>query len=138
MRREEMLGTQTADGFVPSVAAATATEVHPIFVAPIRCIIPTNGVNFVPQAAVTGDNTNTKNLNVQNRGSAGSGTTEVGNLDLVTGVNLVAFDKTNIPLGAALTLEAGDVLGLQVEKVGTGVLIPNIMFEITFKPAAVA
>lgn len=137
MRPEQMLGTQESQGFVPSVLAATATEVHPIFVAPFACTIPTDGVNFVPQAAVTGDNTDSKNLNIQNRGSAGAGTTEVGHLDLVTGTNLVAFDSKNIPLTAAVTLAAGDVLAVQVEKVGNGVLLPNLHFVVSYKPAGV-
>lgn len=138
MREQEMLGYVRSQGFVPSVLAATATEAHPIFVAPFRCKIPVDGVNFVPQAAVTGDNSNTKNLNVVNKGAAGAGTTEVGHKDLTTGVDLVAFDKTAITLTAATVLEAGDVLALQVEKVGTGVLLPNLHFEISFKKAAEA
>lgn len=137
MRPEQMLGTQESTAFVPSILAATATEVHPIFRAPFACIIPTDGVNVVPQADVTGDDTNTKYLNIQNRGSAGTGTTEIGHLDLATGVDLVDFDSKNIPLTAAVTLAAGDVLAVQVEKVGTGVLLPNLHFVITYKPAGV-
>ncbi|MBK6767432.1 MAG: hypothetical protein IPG71_14415 [bacterium] len=74
----------------------------------------------MPQAAVTGDNTNRTNLNILNKGASGSGTTEVGNLDLATGTNLTAFDSTNLPLNATyvsgVALAEGDVVTIQHEK----------------------
>lgn len=125
-----------AQTLVPSVLAATATEQHPIFVAPVKCRVL--AVSIVPQAAVTGDNTNTKNLNVINKGAAGVGTTEVANLDLVTGANLVAFDESAIPLNTTyvngVDMTEGDTLTLQVEKVGTGVLLPNLHVQVDYIP----
>lgn len=119
-------------------AAATATEQWPIFRAPVACTV--KKVTVVPQAAATGDNTNTTNLNIINKGSAGAGTTEIGNLDPVTGVNLVAFDDTNIPFNATylvpgVTLAEGDTLTLQHEKVGTGLLIPELLVHIEYYPS---
>jgi hypothetical protein len=109
-------------------AAATATEVHPIFRAPFACKLMK--VDVVAQAAVTGDNTNRTNLNILNAGAAGSGTTEVGNLDLVTTTgNMIANDSRNVPMNvtyltAGVTLAEGDVIVLQHEKVGNGVAVP--------------
>jgi hypothetical protein len=122
------------------VAAATTTESHPLFVAPQKCRVTL--VDIIPQAAVTGDNSNTKKLNIINKGSAGSGSTEVGNLDLTTGVNLVAHDLKNIPLNATyidpigVEMAAGDVLAVEYEKVGNGVLIPDCDALITWEPSA--
>src|SRR5687767_6956660 len=96
-------------------AAATATEKRAIFVAPRKCRVL--GVEFASDVAATGDNTNTTNLNLVNAGSAGVGTTEVGNLDLATSVNIVALDRRAIPLNTTyangVDLEEGDVLALE-------------------------
>lgn len=122
--------------FADAVAAGTATREDPIFVAPRACRVIQ--VSIVAQAASTGDNTNRKNLNILNKGSAGSGTTEVANLDLVTGTNLVAFDEKVIPLNATfaagVTLAAGDVLSLQTEQVGTGVAVGPFDIAILWEP----
>ena len=71
-----------AQATVPAVAAGTATIVYPIFVS--DRYVKIKSVSFVPQAAVTGDNTNRKNLNLHNRGTDGTGTTELANIDLAT------------------------------------------------------
>lgn len=114
-------------------AAATATEARAIFVAPRACKI--TGVSITPDAASTGDNTNTTNLNVINKGASGSGTTEIGNLDLVTSTNLTAFDEQAITI-TATALAAGDVVALQFEKVGTGVLVGPGVIKVTWYPTA--
>lgn len=117
-------------------AAATATEKRAIFVAPVKCRV--TGVTIISDIAVTGDNTNTTNANLINAGAAGVGTTEVGNLDFVTGVNAVALDGVAIPLNATYAngadLNEGDVLALQYEKVGTGVAIGPSLINVEWCP----
>lgn len=119
-----------------AIAAATATQKDPIFTAPCKCRV--TRVAVTPQAASTGDNTNTKNLNILNAGSDGTGTTEVGNKDLVTGTNLVALDETVVPLNTTyangVDLSEGDVLALQTEKVGTGVAVGPFLVSVDFVP----
>lgn len=114
-------------------AAATATEARAIFTAPRACKI--TGVSFTPDVASTGDNTNTTYLNVINKGASGSGTTEIGNLDLATGTNLTAFDEQAITI-TATSLAEGDVVALQFEKVGTGVLVGPGVVNVTWYPTA--
>jgi hypothetical protein len=125
-----------ATAYVAQVAAATATEKHPIFVAPRGCKV--TEVSVIPQTATTGDNTNTKNLNVLDADSDGTGTTEIANKDLATGTNLVALDETVITLNASNTagraLVAGEVLALQVEKVGTGVIVGPFVVKVLWQP----
>ncbi len=130
------LGEQVVQANLAVHAAATATEARSIFTAPCACVV--RDVSYTPDVASTGDNTNTTNLNVINKGAAGSGTTEVGNLDLATGTDLVAFDNTRIPLNSTyadgVTLAKGDVIALQFEKVSTGVLVGPGLVTIRFVP----
>ncbi len=125
-------GTHSLTGHnVPEVAAATSTESHPIFTAPVAGSI--TGVNLTPQVSSTGDNTNTKNLNVVNKGSDGLGSAEIGNLDLVLNTDLTAFDQQAIAV-TSTTLAKGDVVALEVEKVGSGVTVGPFGVEILFTP----
>lgn len=135
----DIQGEHSARAHLSSVAAGDATEEQAIFRAPFRCFV--KRVSIIPNAAVTGDDTDRKNLNVRNKGSDGSGTTELGALDLDTGTDLVAFDAKDIVSGLSesstgAAMAEGDVLGLQVEKVGTGVIVPESMIEVIFVPAA--
>jgi hypothetical protein len=117
-------GLHTVSGiYVPAHAAATATEKLPVFEAPFDCYL--RRVAFAPQAAVTGQDTNTTHINVLDGGAAGSGTTELATKELVNGTDLAALDYQDI---FALTdtkveLSAGDIVLLQEEKVGTGLAV---------------
>lgn len=115
-------------------AAATATEARALFTAPRACVV--TGVSITPDVATTGNDTNTTNLNLINKGAAGSGTTEVGNLDPVTGVDFAAFDEVAIPLTASFAMAAGDVLAIQFEKVASGVLVGPGLMKVTWYPTA--
>lgn len=134
-RREgvEHLGGGT---YFAAVAAGTATSTFTLFTAP--CAGRVRAVSITPDVATTGNNTNTKNLNLIDKGVNGAGTTEVGNLDLVTGVNLTAFDETAIPLNATFAagvpMVEGQVLGIQVEQVGTGVAVGPGQVNIDWEP----
>ncbi len=101
-------------------AAATATEPIAQIRAPFKCVV--TEVGFIPNTASTGDNTNTTNLNVIDRGT-GAGTTEIANKDLVSGENLVANTPKVIGTGLSVAMDEGDVLSLVAEKVGSGVAV---------------
>ena len=117
-------------------AAATATEERTAFVAPCKCRVL--AVEIASDAAVTGDGTNTTNVNLQYKGAAGVGTTEVGNKDFGAGVNAIAFDNVAIPLNTTyvngVDMAEGDTLTLIFEKVGTGVLIGPMAVSIDWIP----
>jgi hypothetical protein len=118
----------------PAIAALTATQLNMIWVAPEAVTVL--GVAVAAATAVTGDNTDTKNLNLIDAGT-GSGTAEVGNLDLVTGTNLTAKTPRAIVdadagVGASFNLDAGDGLALEVEEVGSGVAIPDLLITIVY------
>lgn len=118
-------------------AAATATEERGMFTAPCACRV--TNIDYVPDVATTGDNTNTTNIAVINKGAAGVGATSVAAKALPTGTNLVAFDSHALALvGAAIIaaggidLAEGDVLTVQYTKVGTGVLVGPGVFQFRF------
>jgi hypothetical protein len=113
-------------------AAATATEERTILSAP--CALRVRAVTITSDIAVTGDNTNTTNLALRNKGAAGVGTTSVGAKAFPTGTNAIAFDENDIPLTAPFTMAEGDTLNLEFVKVGTGVAIGPGLVAIDWEP----
>jgi hypothetical protein len=72
-------------------------------------------VTLTPEAAVTGDNTNTRTFTLVNKGQSGAGTTVIATLALTTGVNLTAFDEKAFTLSVvadATDVAEGDVLAV--------------------------
>jgi hypothetical protein len=92
-------------------------------------------VKYIPNAAITGANTNTRRVAVTNRGQAGAGTTEAAALQFNAGVNGVKWDAKAITLIAdpAADVVAGDVLTFDSTAPGTGVADPGglVIVEIT-------
>jgi hypothetical protein len=93
-------------------------------------------VEYVPIAAITGVTDNSRKVSIQNRGSAGLGTTEVAALTFATGTDGVAFDAKELTLSvtpANLDVAAGDVLAFYSETLGTGIADPGgtVIIEMT-------
>lgn len=91
---------------------------------------------YVPSAAITGANTNSRTLTLTNRGQDGTGTTVVATLALTSGVNAAADDAKALTLSgtaANLVVAAGDVLTFDSVHVGTGITDPGgqVIVEIT-------
>ena len=126
------IGGHSESARTPSILAATATESHNVFTAPFAGRI--KKIHVVPQASVTGDDTDRKNLNFIDKGSDGLGAVEVANLDLVTGTDLTAFKRTTISAVLDNRMAAGDVLVMEAEKIGGGVLLPDMLVLIEFEP----
>lgn len=103
-------------------AAATATEYVCMWAAPFVCRLL--AVYWVPAASVTGTATNYTNFNVINMGSAGLGTTELGNKDFLSGTDAVGGDALAIVTGLTTAMAENDVIGIQAEKVSTGLALP--------------
>lgn len=103
--------------YVPALAATSATVKIAVWQAPNDVKI--DKVTIRTGVAITGDATNTINLNVLDGGAAGSGTTEIGHQDYGASVNAAALDDIVIDCADA-ALDEGDALILQVEKVGSG------------------
>jgi hypothetical protein len=128
----DLPGNHTAFVIIHAHAAATATESIPIFVAPFACKLMS--VTVTPAAAATGDNTNRTNINLQNGGTAGTGTTELGNLDYATGTDAaVGVPQTVYSSTTGTALAAGSVLKAVYEKVGNGVALGANLVTITYR-----
>jgi len=125
-----------ATTLVAQIAAATATQKDPIFTAPRKCVVLE--IALTPQTATTGNNTNTKTLNVVNVGPAGAGTTQISTTPLPTGTNLVAGQKQALALNAANAaghaMAAGETLSLETVLVGTGVIVGPHLVSIVWAP----
>ena len=102
--------TRTIEATIPAATIAAAVD-QAVTEAPFDATV--TKVALVPEAAVTGDNTNSRTFTLVNKGQAGVGTTVVATLALTTGVNLVAFDEKLFTLSVvagATAVVAGDVL----------------------------
>lgn len=120
-----------------AIVGALATNVDG---STILGIAPFDGavtsVKYIPNSAITGQNTDTRRDAVTNRGAAGSGTTEAAFLQFNSGVNASAFVPKTITLNATTAnrdVVAGDVLTWDSTTPGTGLADPGgvVIVEIT-------
>lgn len=125
-------GTHDKLANIPAIAAAAATENHVVFVAPVNCKV--TAVKVIPGAAITGANTNTKHLNLIDRGTNGAGTTELAARDLVLGTDLGVAGVTLYAPAGGLAVNQGNQLALAVEEIGTGQALAPIAVVVEFEP----
>ena len=122
--------TDVIEADVPAVAAASDDD-SVVAQAPFGCVV--TAIQYVPEAAITGANTNTRTLTFVNKGQAGSGSTTVASLALTSGTNLAANDETALTLSATaanLVLAAGDTLQWRSTHSGTGLADPGGLLRI--------
>ncbi len=94
-----------------------------------------SGITFTPDAAITGATATKRTITLENRGQDGSGTTVIGTLDLITGVNPAAFDEFAFTLSgtpANLNVAADDVIAVKEAVTSTGTANPGGVIEVTF------
>lgn len=117
---------------VPAVSTAGNDDDTVIAQAPFACTV--TAVQYVPEAAITGADTNSRTVSLVNKGAAGSGTTSVASLALTSGVNAAANDEKAITLSATaanLVLAAGDTLQWRSIHIGTGITDPGGLVRVT-------
>ena len=94
-------------------------------------------VAYIPASTITGANTESRTLQLFNRGTDGSGTTKVAELAMVSAVNATADDAkaiTIITAASADVVAAGDVLewkSLHVDSTGLADPGGEVVVEIT-------
>ncbi len=96
-----------------------------------------SSVTYVPLAAITGANTNTRVFNLVNTGQNGAGSTVVATLQMNSGVNASANQARTITLSGTasnLVVTAGDVLVWQSTAVGTGIADPGGLVSLSITP----
>lgn len=114
-----------------AAAGATVDTETDIVTAPFAGVV--SKVSIISATAITGANTNTRDLIVVNKGPAGSGSTVVATLHLTSGNNTVADGPTTIPLSgtpANLVVAAGDVLVLQSTHASSGLADPGGLLHV--------
>lgn len=120
-----------APAVLPAVATAVDADVA-VFVAPFDCTV--TSVTYIPNATITGANTNTRAIRLRNKGAAGAGSTVVAELQFDSGVNATAYDEKAITLSGTAAnrdLAAGDVLAVLSDSVGTGLADPGGLLRVT-------
>ena len=94
-------------------------------------------VQYTPDTAVTGNDTNNLKLQVRNKGTAGSGTTAVTTIkEYDTGVDLVAFKGDALTMSstdADTKLDIDETLSLNKTETGSGLALPAGQVQITFE-----
>jgi hypothetical protein len=123
---------QVIERNVPAVSTAGNDDDTVLGQAPFACTV--TSVQYVPEAAITGADTNSRTVSLVNKGQAGSGTTTVASLALTNGVNASANDEKTITLSgtaANLVLAAGDTLQWRSIHVGTGITDPGGVVRVT-------
>lgn len=109
------------------VAAATASTTFPVLTALSGQPLLVKRVSITPGAGVTGANSNTKHINVLDN------STELTSLELVLGTDLTTLtDRELYAPTSPRTLDAGDVLSVQVEQVGSGLAIPPLLVTVEY------
>jgi len=117
-------GFEYFDSALPAQTAAQATQDYPVFVAPKACLI--SAVSITPATAVTGADTNSRNLNLDIPDG-----TEVANVDYASGTDEVTMTPRALYSAAAGTaMAAGGIMAIESEKAGTGLALPNYLVRI--------
>lgn len=118
--------SRTQNHQVPAVGTAGNDATTVLFQAPFACTVTL--VNYVPASAITGANTNTRLVELVNKGQSGSSTVQIAALQFNSGVNAAADDEKAVTLSgtaANLVLAAGDTVIWNSTHVGTGITDPG-------------
>lgn len=110
--------------------AATATRDDAVLRVPFAGVVTV--ATFIPDAPLTGVDTNSAKLSLINKGSTGAGTSVVATKSFVSGVNGAGHDELSLTVSTTLaTVAEGDVLALSVTKEGSGLTTPAGLLKIT-------
>lgn len=120
---------------IPALTAGTS-DTYTIFEAPFDGEL--TGASYFADTDITGAATNSRTLNVINKGQAGNGTTVMATLALTSGENAADFDEKALTLSVvegAVDFVEGDVIAFQSLSVGTGLADPGGTVKLTVSRA---
>lgn len=130
MQDIDLLGQHVEEFTINNKVLGDATLDYPLFEARRPCRLVS--VEIVPGATITGQATNTFNLNVKTWTAAGVAT-ERGNRDYLSGTNEVAMVKRSLYAPATpLNMAQGDHVTLERELVGSGLAMPALGVRVTY------
>ena len=137
--RNDLLGTDFVEVPTPTSwsTAATADE-WPAWTCPASKRYKVTAVKLVPATAITASATDTVTVSVQNKGAAGTGTTEVASFafDTATTDDVAAFDEKALTLSgtaASLVVTAGQILSIKKAVAAAGQIVEG-KIRIEFEP----
>lgn len=117
-------------------ATATAVDYDQV-IGEVQSDGVVSGIVYVPEAAITGADTNSRTLTVVNKGQDGAGTKTVATLALTNGITATAFDAKAMTLSGTAgnkAVVAGDILVAVSTHVGTGLADPGGQVRVTVDP----
>lgn len=118
-------------------AAAQAVETVGITEAPFDGTLTAAAI--IPLTTLTGANTDSRTLQVFNRGQAGAGTTLMASKAFTSGVNAPAEAETSLTLSSTasdLVVASGDVIEVKSLHVGAGLAAPQLLARVSFSRVA--
>lgn len=135
MRQSDMPGTFVHRTRIPGQATAGTADVWTLLVADEN--IKVTAVKWVPDAAVTGDNTNYFSLVIRNEGTDGSGTTALTSTKAyTTGVDSVAQVPESLTMSttaADVLVDAGEVVSMVRAVAASGLAQPDGLCEVHYQ-----
>lgn len=133
---QEIRGDLTLAAYFAGQATAGTPIEQPLFRCPVRMVI--TAVEFIPNTAYTGDNTNYFTLNIRNRGQLAAGTAIPAALAFVTGVDGVALTPKALTISgtaAALACAANDNITAQKAVTASGLACPPGIVVVHYRGA---
>lgn len=129
---KDLAGDQEACVMTPVIGTSDATAYVAAWAAPFN--IKLVSVHWRPLAAVTGADTTTRHLNLDNGGVDGDGSTELGNVDFVSGTDAAAGEAVEIYAPASpVAFAEGTLFKLESEEIGTGQGLPAGVLVFRFR-----
>ena len=122
-------GTRNCITSVPEQAAADATA--NVALAYFKENVTVTAAYYVPEAAISGVDTNTRHLNLQT-----SAAVEKANIDFISGVDGVAATRKAFSAITEFNVDAGGALILVSEKVGSGLALPAGLLVVEYRNRA--
>lgn len=112
-------------------SATTSNKIHAIAEVPIDGSV--ESVSYTPNDAITGADTDTRTLILDNRGQDGNSTTAIAQLTFGSGVDADAHDELELTLTSALAnreVDAGEILAFSSTHSGGGIADPGGLIQI--------
>ncbi len=135
-RGSQLPGTYSKEVANPKVAAGTADTLS-VWKNKTGATVKITGVGFVPDTAITGDDTNYMTLKLINKELNGAGTVEVTAAKSYTsGVDVTNFTEDSLTLSttaANLLVDNGEVLALDKAEAAAGMDLPAGIIVLTFQ-----
>lgn len=134
IRMHDIVGPQRVTFNISAAAQGDATKSNVIFVAPFTCKIRAVAIFFDDD--ITGTATNYFNHNLVNRGTDGTGTTELANIDYASGQDASKYVLVDLYSPTTyLDAATGIVLDLVRELVSSGLATPSLHGYVEFEGA---